>query len=192
MNAERLASQFPQVKWDAATGSWIVPHQVLLDVAHFLKNDPEFRMDMLSNVTGVDWLSARVKVRGEDGKETEQERPGYLEVIYHFFSVIAKQGPIVLRCRTDGRETPMIPSLTPLFRSAEFQEREIFDLFGIVFGGHPDLRRILMWDEFKDFPMRKDYVEPDDYEWEPTPHDEVLEKARRHAPSSPPTATHGS
>jgi NADH-quinone oxidoreductase subunit C len=86
----------------------------------------------------------------------------------------------------------MIPSLTPLFRSAEFQEREIFDLFGIVFGGHPDLRRILMWDEFKDFPMRKDYVEPDDYEWEPTPHDEVLEKARRHAPSSPPTATHGS
>ena len=120
MNAERLASQFPQVKWDASTGSWIVPHQILLDAAHFLRNDPEFRMDMLSNVTGVDWLSARVKVRGEDGKEIEQERPGYLEVIYHFYSVIAKQGPIVLRCRTDGRETPMIPSLTPLFRIRTF------------------------------------------------------------------------
>ena len=55
---------------------------------------------------------------------------------------------------------------------------------GAAFDGHPDLRRILMWDEFKDFPMRKDYVEPDDYEWEPTPHADVLEKAKRHYPAS--------
>ena len=73
-----------------------------------------------------------------------------------------------------------LPSLTPIWRSAEFQEREIFDLYGIRFDGHPDLRRILMWDEFEDHPMRKDYREPDDYEWEPTPHDEVLEKAKQH------------
>jgi NADH-quinone oxidoreductase subunit C len=73
-----------------------------------------------------------------------------------------------------------LPSLTPIWRSAEFQEREIFDLYGIKFDGHPDLRRILMWDEFEDFPMRKDYREPDDYEYEPTPHDEVLEKAKQH------------
>ena len=63
---------------------------------------------------------------------------------------------------------------------AEFQEREIFDLYGIVFEGHPDLRPLLMWDEFKDHPMRHDYVEPDDYEYEPTPHDEVLERAQAH------------
>jgi len=49
--------------------------------------------------------------------------------------------------------------------------------------GHPDLRRILMWDGFKDFPMRKDYEEPDDYEWEPTPHDDVLKKAKEHYPT---------
>jgi NADH-quinone oxidoreductase subunit C len=54
----------------------------------------------------------------------------------------------------------------------------------VVFEGHPDLRRILMWDEFKDHPMRKDYVEPDDYEWEPTPHGEVLAKAKQHYPAA--------
>jgi NADH-quinone oxidoreductase subunit C len=73
-----------------------------------------------------------------------------------------------------------LPSLTPVWRSAEFQEREIFDLYGVRFDGHPDLRRILMWDEFEDFPMRKDYREPDDYEYEPTPHDDVLERAKQH------------
>jgi len=56
---------------------------------------------------------------------------------------------------------------------------------GVRFDGHPDLRRILMWDEFQDFPMRKDYREPDDYEFEPTPHDEVLEKAKQHYPPRP-------
>jgi NADH-quinone oxidoreductase subunit C len=75
-----------------------------------------------------------------------------------------------------------LPSLTPLWRAAEFQEREIYDLFGVHFIGHPDLRRILMWDEFKDHPMRKDYVPPDDFEWEPTPHGDVLAKAQAHYP----------
>ena len=84
--------------------------------------------------------------------------------------------------RADGNH---LPSLTPIWRSAEFQEREIFDLYGIRFKGHPDLRRILMWDEFEHYPMRKDYREPDEYEWEPTPHDEVLEKAKAHYPQRP-------
>ena len=75
-----------------------------------------------------------------------------------------------------------LPSLTPVWRACEFQEREVFDLFGVNFSDHPDLRRILMWDGFKAYPMRKDYVEPDDYEWEPTPHGGVLEKARQHYP----------
>ena len=67
------------------------------------------------------------------------------------------------------------------FSTTLLQEREAFDLYGIIFDGHPDLRRILMWDGFKDFPMRRDYVEPDDYEYEPTAHDKVLEKAEKHA-----------
>ena len=66
-------------------------------------------------------------------------------------------GRLSFRLRTTDRgEGTRLPSLTPVWRSAEFQEREIFDLYGIRFDGHPDLRRILMWDEFTDFPMRKD------------------------------------
>ena len=104
--------------------------------------------------------------------------------MYHLYSIAHKHGPVIFRLRTADRAGNVhLPSLTSVYRSAEFQEREIFDLYGIHFDGHPDLRRILMWDEFVDFPMRKDYREPDDYEYEPTPHDEVSEKAREHRAS---------
>jgi NADH-quinone oxidoreductase subunit C len=120
-------------------------------------------------------------VEREIEQTTERIKPGYLEAVYHLYSMQLKHGPLILRLRTGNRtDQTHLPSLTPVWRAAEFQEREIFDLYGIVFDGHPDLRRILMWDGFKDFPMRKDYVEPDDYEYEPTAHDEVLEKAKRH------------
>jgi NADH-quinone oxidoreductase subunit C len=164
-------------------------------VARWLRDDPELQLDYCSNVTGVDWPEAVIKEkvrvrRVVDGEEREVEetverrRPGHLEAVYHLYSMARKHGPLVLRQRTANRaEDTRLASLTPVWRSAEFQEREAYDLFGIVFVGHPDLRRILMWDEFQDFPMRKDYVEPDDYEYEPTPHDEVLTKARRHYPS---------
>jgi NADH-quinone oxidoreductase subunit C len=166
-------------------------------VAKFLRDDPALRLDFCSNVTGVDWLdrvvTKKVKVKkvveGEEKEveETQQEKiPGYLEAVYHLYSIEHKHGPIIIRMRTNNRAvgTPL-PSLTPTWRSAEFQEREIFDLYGIRFEGHPDLRRILMWDEFEDYPMRKDYREPDDYEYEPTPHDDVLEKAKQHYASRP-------
>jgi NADH-quinone oxidoreductase subunit C len=166
-------------------------------VAHFLRDDPALRLDYCSNVTGVDWLDRKVMkkvkvkkiVEGEEKEvdETQEEFfPGYLEAVYHLYSMAHKQGPVVIRMRTANRaEGARLPSLTPIYRSAEFQEREIFDLYGVRFEGHPDLRRILMWDEFMDFPMRKDYREPDDYEYEPTPHDEVLEKARTHYVARP-------
>jgi NADH-quinone oxidoreductase subunit C len=161
-------------------------------VARFLRDDAALRFDCCSNVTGLDWLDAELseKVKttrlvGGVEKEVEEirktKRAGYLEVVYHLYSVELKHGPVVLRLRTDDRSDKVqVPSLTPVWRGCEFQEREVFDLFGVVFEGHPDLRRILMWDEFKDHPMRKDYVEPDDYEYEPTPHDNVLVQARRH------------
>jgi NADH-quinone oxidoreductase subunit C len=167
------------------------------DVAKFLRDDPALCLDFCSNVTGVDWLDRTVKKTVKvkkvvDGEEkeitetTEEKIPGYLEAVYHLYSMTHKQGPVIIRMRTTDRaQNACLPSLTPVWRSAEFQEREIFDLYGVRFDDHPDLRRILMWDELEDHPMRKDYREPDDYEYEPTPHDEVLEKAKRHYASRP-------
>jgi NADH-quinone oxidoreductase subunit C len=186
-------------------------HALQLDSAHalpvatFLRDAPELAFDYLSNVTGVDWpdkeIAEKVKVTrqvtktvdGPDGAKVEQTvgetveetrkrvEPGYLEAVYHLYSIALGHGPLVLRMRTANRTDRVeLPSLTPVWRGAEFQEREVFDLYGIVFTGHPDLRRILMWDEFKDYPMRKDYVEPDDYEYEPTAHDAVLKRAQEH------------
>ncbi|MFO1498121.1 MAG: NADH-quinone oxidoreductase subunit C [Verrucomicrobiota bacterium] len=166
-----------------------------LPVAAFLQTDPLLRFDYVSNVTGIDWpdlvLKEKVRVRKLiDGAEKEVEetvertRPGYLEAVYHLFSMALKHGPLIVRLRTvDRGHQNHLPSLTPLWRGAEFQEREVYDLFGIVFDGHPDLRRILLWDGFQDHPMRKDYTEPDDYEWEPTAHDEVLARAKQHRPT---------
>jgi len=166
-------------------------------IAQFLRDDPALRFDFCSNVTGVDWLDRTVKKtvkvkKSIDGEEkevtetTEEHFPGYLEAVYHLYSMTQKHGPVVIRMRTPNRaDGARLPSLTPIWRSAELQEREIFDLYGIRFEGHPDLRRILMWDEFVDHPMRKDYREPDDYEYEPTPHDDVLERAKQHYPARP-------
>jgi len=176
----------------AAQGSLRVDAAHAVAVARFLRDDAQLQLDYCSNVTGVDWLDRVVRTtvrtrRVIDGLERELEQttehtvPGYLEAVYHLYSVALRGGPLVLRQRTaDRADGARVASLTPVWRSAEFQEREVYDLFGVVFEGHPDLRRILMWDEFRDHPMRKDYVEPDDYEYEPTPHDEVLAKARRH------------
>lgn len=174
--------------------------QFAFEVAGFLRNDEDLALDFLSNATGVDWPdkevsekvpSTRKVTKTVDGVEQEVEESfeatqkrvvsGYLEAVYHLFSMKKKHGPVIIRMRTENRTDRVeLPSLTPIWRSAEFQEREIFDLFGIVFTGHPDLRRLLMWDEFKDHPMRRDYVSPDDFEYEPTAHDEVLTRSKAH------------
>ena len=187
----------------SAQHSLVVAHARALEVARFLRDDKQLQFDFLSNVTGVDWLDREVAekvkvtktvtetVEGSDGAKQEQQVEkvveetvkrqvaGYLEAVYHLYSTVYRTGPLVLRMRTGNRtDRVSMPSMVPIWRSAEFQEREVFDLYGIQYTGHPDLRRILMWDEFKDFPMRRDYVEPNDYEYEPTPHDHVLERAQ--------------
>ncbi|MGA3131462.1 MAG: NADH-quinone oxidoreductase subunit C [Terracidiphilus sp.] len=184
----------------AAEHSLRLAPQSAVAVATFLRDDAELAFDFLSNVTGVDWpdkeIAEKVKVTRQvtktvDGVEKQVEETveetrkrvelGHLEVVYHLYSVAKKHGPLVIRMKTANRADQVeLPSFTPVWRSAEFQEREVFDLYGIVFRGHPDLRRLLMWEGFKDHPMRKDYVDPDDYEYEPTAHDQVLKRAQEH------------
>lgn len=208
---DRLRARFPSARIELQVNpGTAAEHSLLLEPAHgreiatFLRDDPELRLDYCSNATGVDWLDREVvetrqtstaDPAGGPAKVVEEKvkriEPGYLEAVYHLYSMQRRHGPVVIRFRTGNRSDQVrLPSLTPVWRSCEFQEREIFDLYGIVFEGHPDLRRLLMWDEFKDHPMRKDYVPPDDFEWEPTPHDDVLERARQHypAPATPPEA----
>jgi NADH-quinone oxidoreductase subunit C len=200
----RLEAVVPLTKLDilpnecpAGERSLLVESGRAFDVAKFLRDDALLKLDYCSNVTGVDWPEAKIitKVKKKvvvEGVEKEVEetietlRSGHLEVVYHLYSMALKHGPIVLRLRTENRaDKTHLPSLTPLWRGAEFQEREIYDLYGVIFDGHPDLRRILMWDEFVGFPMRRDYVAPDDFEYEPTPHDEVLVEAKKHYPVEP-------
>lgn len=157
-----------------AQSSLLATPQAILALAQFLRDNEELQFDFCSNVTGVDWPEKAVKekvvveeeVDGEIKKvekEIEKKEGGYLEAVYHLYSVSRKQGPLVLRCRTADRvENVAIPSLTPVWKSADFQEREVFDLYGIRFVGHPDLRRLLLWDEFEGHPMRKDYIPDDD------------------------------
>ena len=195
----RAEAALPGVKIDIVPNgspsrqlSLLIDNEHALAVARFLRDDLALRLDFCSNVTGIDWLDRTVKKTVKvkktiDGEEkevdqtTEEKISGYLEAVYHLYSMTQKHGPVVIRMRTTDRaEGVRLPSLTPIWRSAEFQEREIFDLYGVRFDGHLDLRRILMWDEFVDHPMRKDYREEDDYEYEPTPHDDVLERAKQH------------
>ena len=199
--ARRIQDAVPGVRVEiipndtpAAQLSLLISSEHALTVANFLKGDPELQLDYASSVTGVDWLDAVIKTKTKvkkvvDGVEkeveetTETKRPGYLEVVYHLYSMRLKHGPLIIRQRTANRaDQNHVTSLTPVWRGCEFQEREVYDLYGIILDGHPDLRRILMWDGFKHYPMRKDYVPPDDFEYEPTPHDDVLTRAKEHYP----------
>lgn len=117
----------------------IVPANRLLEVAKTLREELGF--NYLSSVTGVDLL--------EDNK---------MEVVYHTYSIEKGGGAVVLKVQVD-RDDPVVPSLTPYWPGADFQEREAWDLLGIRFEGHPYLKRILMWDGFAGHPLRKDWKE---------------------------------
>lgn len=117
----------------------------LLDASHLLEIaqtlHDEYGYDYLSQVTAIDHFP-------EDK----------MEVVYYFYRTTGG-GPVILKIQT-GRNEPSVPSLVKLYPGAELQEREIWDMFGIRFDGHPDLRRLLMWEGFAGHPLRKDYHEP--------------------------------
>jgi NADH-quinone oxidoreductase subunit C len=112
----------------------------LLEFFSALKSDPELQFNFFVNVTAVDWMDAR------------DER---FEVVYHLMSVPLRHR---LRVKVDVPEvSPEVDSVVSLWPGADFMEREVWDMFGISFKGHPNQRRILMYDEFVGHPLRKDY-----------------------------------
>ncbi len=117
-----------------------VEREELLDVCRWLRDNPEFDMSYLSFVSAIDWRDR-------------------FEVVYHLRSP-ARRHSVVLKVPVP-RDDPRVPSVTGLWRGAEWHEREAYDLLGIVFEGHPDLRRILMSADWKGHPLRKDYVYED-------------------------------
>jgi NADH:ubiquinone oxidoreductase subunit C len=169
---KELETRLPDVKLRLIRDSLLIENpEDLPQVALFLKESPKFLLDYLSSVTGADYLD-------------------YLESVYHLYSMAKKQGPVVLRVRVtksnamghspiNGNKSETgtvqgapdikkvkagkVPSLVSIYRSAELQEREAFDTFGIIYEGHPDPRRLFMWEEFQGHPLRKDY-EPEDTE----------------------------
>jgi len=118
--------------------------QDLVTVARFLRDDPDLRFDHLANLTAVDWS----KYPGYAGKER-------FTTVYHLLSTASGQR-ITLKVPTSGSDSPTAPSLTGLWAGADWPEREVYDLMGIKFEGHPDLRRILLPYNWPNHPLRKD------------------------------------
>jgi NADH-quinone oxidoreductase subunit C len=119
------------------TPTFLVAREELLDVCRWLRDNPEFDMAYLSFVSAIDW-------------------PDRYEVVYHLRS-LSRQHGVTLKVPIP-RDDLRAPSVVGLWRGADWHERETYDLFGIVFEGHPDLRRIMMSADWKGHPLRKDYV----------------------------------
>ena len=130
-------------------GSFQVRPAELMAVMGALRDDPELSFDFLQNLTAVDWAKRQV-----------------IQVVYHLFSY-AQRHEICVRVEVP-RAAPHIASVVSLWPTANWHEREQFDLLGVVFEGHPDLRRLLMPDDWVGHPMRKDFQEPKSYRGMPT------------------------
>jgi NADH-quinone oxidoreductase subunit C len=136
--ATRLEEQFPGSIVESGANSLLVKSEALLEIATFLKTTPGLDFDYLTAITAVDYYD-------------------YFEVIYQLTS-LQHNHSLVVKTRCYERENPALPSVVSLWRGADFQEREIYDLMGISFDGHPNLKRIVLWEGFQGHPLRKDYL----------------------------------
>jgi len=140
--ADRFAGKVLEVS-DAKLDPWmVVEPAAIVEVCGFLKDDPATAMDCLSNQSGVDYRDR-------------------IEVVYHLFSYRHRHSAI-LKVKLP-RDNPSVPTLEELWKSANWMEREIFDLLGVNFEHHSDLRRLLMPEDWPGYPLRKDFVEPLEY-----------------------------
>jgi len=136
--ADKIKAAYPEAIESVSAQAIVVKNDKLLDVAKMLRDVLKF--DYLNNLTSVDY-------------------PDRFEVVYHLSNLERGGAPLTLKVNAP-RDNPTVPSLLPLYHGAAFQEREVYDMMGIQFDGHPNLRRILMWEGFEGYPLRKDYKEP--------------------------------
>ena len=144
---ERLKAKFPEAVTEIVEGPGdafcVVAKDSLLDVASHLKNDPDLAFDYPACISGTDDLT-------------------HLWVVVHLYSV-KRTHRAVVKVKLD-RENPEVASLCGLWPGANWHEREAYDMYGIRFDGHPDLRRILLPEDWPGYPLRKDYDFPDHYQ----------------------------
>ncbi len=142
LNAQDLArsiqDRFPGSVMEAGGNALVVSTDTLAKVARHCYEDPDLAFDFLVGVTGVDYID-------------------HFEVVYHLLS-IQHNHSVVLKTRAFTRESPSVPSVTDIWHGALLQEREVYDLMGIAFEGHPDLKRIMLWEGFPGHPHRKDFT----------------------------------
>lgn len=135
---QKLAQALPTAMITTEEEALIVPPESLFQIAQYLKNTPGFDFDYLTCLTAVDYTD-------------------YFEVVYHLTS-LKHNHSLVLKTRCYEREKPTVPSVVSLWQGADLQEREAYDLMGIVFSGHPNLKRLFLWESFPGHPLRRDYL----------------------------------
>jgi NADH-quinone oxidoreductase subunit C len=140
----------------------VVESADLFEVCRFLRDDPRLKFEILSCISGVDYLETDPKKVAKAGFDP------HVEVVYHLQSFTHRHRfvlKVLLPRWKDNKpgELPEVPSVTPLWASADWHEREVYDLSGIRFLGHPDLRRILLAEDWVGHPLRKDYEFPLEY-----------------------------
>lgn len=134
----------------------------LIEVAQFLKTEPALKFDILSCLSGVDYLEPDPKKSAKAGFEPHTEVVYHLQSFSHRHRFVVK---LVLPRWKDGKagELPEVPSVSAIWPAADWHEREVYDLSGVWFTGHPDLRRILLSEDWVGYPLRKDYEFPLEY-----------------------------
>jgi len=143
LSGEDVARRINEAHPDTAiynndTDVWIRPGAIL-EVSEFLNSDPDLNFSFLNAVTAVDYVE-------------------YFELVYHLVSM-QNNTSVVIKSKVFGREELSAPSVISVWQGADLQEREIWDLMGIHFEGHPNMKRVLLWEGFPGHPLRKDFLE---------------------------------
>ena len=141
--ARHLVQQYPDiVEQERDSAVWVKPDQIV-EALQFLRDDPSLKLEYLNAISAVDYIE-------------------YFEVIYHLTS-FEHNHSAVIKTRLYDREEPSISSVVSVWPSADFQEREIWDLMGVRFTGHPNLKRLMLWEGFTGHPLRKDFKDVVEY-----------------------------